>query len=298
MNKQRSDQARGGSGGRSGGTALTSYDAMNDVVPAEPFQVPYTVFSFDLETSIEHETVLCAAMRRASWNGEREVFYRGSEQEILGELRKPCSPPTPTSLRATTSTILTSHGWLTAPVSFSVVEGAGKGPRPCSMGPSAPLESELKRQRDALTPKRQSNRAWNLSGRVIMDAWWQARQALRPRRDPLVCGNLAFPDDEEKHKMDVDASNMDQEWAERPDEVMDYSYGTQNFHSTSCKPFRQFVERSGRCCKSTLETAANSSTSQALTLSFVWRTNNGLQCLYRFGRGQRGANHGQLRSRC
>ncbi|MDB3858798.1 hypothetical protein N9289_02165 [Candidatus Poseidonia sp.] len=46
---------------------------------AEPFQVPFRVFSFDLETSIEHETVLCAA----AWiedigTGHREVFtYRG-----------------------------------------------------------------------------------------------------------------------------------------------------------------------------------------------------------------------------
>ena len=32
-----------------------------DLHAAEAFQVPYRLFSFDLETSIEHETVLCAA---------------------------------------------------------------------------------------------------------------------------------------------------------------------------------------------------------------------------------------------
>ena len=45
----------------------------------------------------------------------------------------------------------------------------------------------------------------------------------KPRRETLsFVAALLFPDDEDKHKMDVDASNMDEEWATRPDEVMAY----------------------------------------------------------------------------
>jgi DNA polymerase I len=84
-------------------------------------------------------------------------------------------------------------------------------------------EAENKRLRTGLIPRRQSNRAWNVAGRSIVDAWWQARMTLRPQRETLsYVAKLLFPDDAERHKMDVDASKMDQEWADRPDVVMEY----------------------------------------------------------------------------
>ena len=46
---------------------------------------------------------------------------------------------------------------------------------------------------------------------------------IRPQRETLsYVAKLLFPDDEERHKMDVDASKMDEEWAARPDVVMEY----------------------------------------------------------------------------
>ena len=129
------------------------------------------------------------------------------------------------------------------------------------------MESELKRNRDALVPKRQSNRAWNLSGRVVMDAWWQARQALRPRRETLsFVATLLFPDDEEKHKMDVDASNMDEEWATRPDEVMAYCVRDAELPLdilASIQAVRR-KEAVAAVAKVPFETAANGSTSQLI----------------------------------
>ena len=45
----------------------------------------------------------------------------------------------------------------------------------------------------------------------------------RTQREKLCYGyKLLFPDDAERHKMDVDASKMAQEWADRPDVVMEY----------------------------------------------------------------------------
>ena len=50
-----------------------------------------------------------------------------------------------------------------------------------------------------------------------MDAWWQARQTLRPERESLrFVTALIWPDNEEMKKLDVDASRMDEEWAKRP----------------------------------------------------------------------------------
>jgi DNA polymerase elongation subunit (family B) len=44
-----------------------------DLTASEPFPVPYKVFSFDLETSIAHDTVLCAA---AIVEDMSNVFYK------------------------------------------------------------------------------------------------------------------------------------------------------------------------------------------------------------------------------
>ena len=72
-------------------------------------------------------------------------------------------------------------------------------------------------------PNREQNRVWTIKGRIPLDAWWQARQTLRPQRESLkYVSKLLWPDDDEMHKMDIDASKMDEEWAARPDEVLEY----------------------------------------------------------------------------
>ena len=87
-------------------------------------------------------------------------------------------------------------------------------------------ESEAKkgwRKPGRLFPNREQNRVWTIRGRIPLDAWWQARQTLRPQRESLrYVSRLLWPDDEEMQKMDIDASKMDEEWAARPDEVLDY----------------------------------------------------------------------------
>ena len=242
---------------------------VSDVVSTEPFQVPYTLFSFDLETSIEHETVLCAAACvEHLGTGEREVFsYRGTEQEILEGLTATVQSTDPDiitgynidnfdlpRLADRTAVLQRGRGWEGTKALF----GWGRAP---------PLESELKRQRDALAPKRQSNRAWNLSGRVVMDAWWQARQALRPRRETLsFVATLLFPDDQEKHKMDVDASNMDHEWATRPDEVMAYCVRDAELPLDILQAIQAVRRKEAVAAVAMVpfETAANGSTSQLI----------------------------------
>ena len=257
-----------GGGGRYS-VDLTVRCEVADVHSTEPFAVPYTLLSFDLETSIEHETVLCAAacVEHLGTN-ERQVFeYRGSEAEILEGLTATVQATDPDiitgynidnfdlpRLADRTGVLQRGRGWEGTADLF----GWGRAPR---------LETELKRNRDALVPKRQSNRAWNLSGRVVMDAWWQARQTLRPRRETLsFVASLLFPDDEDKHKMDVDASNMDEEWARRPDEVMAYCVRDAELPLDILGAI-QAVRRKeavAAVAKVPFETAANGSTSQLI----------------------------------
>ena len=239
------------------------------VQATEAFLVPYTVFSFDLETSIEKETVLCAAACVEELGSGRRTTYefRGDEQDILKGLTSTVLKHDPDIITgynidnfdlprlADRTQVLKRGGGNEATMALF---GWGRAPR---------LETELKRQRDALTPKRQSNRAWNLSGRVVMDAWWQARQALKPRRETLsFVATLLFPDDEDKHKMDVDASNMDEEWATRPDEVMAYCVRDAELPLDILQAI-QAVRRKeavASVAKVPLETAANGSTSQLI----------------------------------
>ena len=156
--------------------------------------MPYTVFSFDLETSIEHETVLCAAACvEHLGSGERQTFeFRGTESDILEGLTSAVHATDPDIITGYNIDNFDLRGLQTGPLSCKGVVG-GRNQRPLWLGRAPRMESELKRNRDALVPKRQSNRAWNLSGRVVMDAWWQARQALRPRRDLVFCRHPSLP---------------------------------------------------------------------------------------------------------
>ena len=257
-----------GGGGRYG-VDVTVRCEIDQLRATSPFQVPFRVFSFDLETSIEKETVLCAA----AWiedlgTGERQSFaYRGTEAEILEGLTSTVLEHDPDIItgynidnfdlpRLADRTQVLQRGRGAA--GTMALFGWGRAPL---------LETELKRQRDSLVPKRQSNRAWNLAGRAVMDTWWQARQALNPRRETLsFVATLLFPDDEDKHKMDVDASNMDEEWDTRPDEVMAYCVRDAELPLDILQAI-QAVRRKeavAAVAKVPFETAANGSTSQLI----------------------------------
>ena len=72
-------------------------------------------------------------------------------------------------------------------------------------------------------PSRGQSRRWSIPGRCVMDAWWEARMALRPQRESLrFVAELLFPERPELRKMEIDASKLDEEWKNRPDEVLTY----------------------------------------------------------------------------
>ena len=50
-------------------------------------------------------------------------------------------------------------------------------------------EAETKRgwrKPGRIFPNREQNRTWTIKGRIPLDAWWQARQTLRPQRESLM----------------------------------------------------------------------------------------------------------------
>jgi len=191
--------------------------ALDGLSKTEPFRTPFVTFSFDLETSIKSNRILCAAAV-VDRGGERtEHTFKGEEGDIMEGLTK--------LIRSEDPDIITGYnidnfdlprmeeraGVLAGRSKMEAASLNGWGRVPM-------LQSE-----NRLFPKRQQNRVWRIPGRIPLDAWWQARQTLRPQRETLkYVSKLLWPEDEDKHKLDIDASQMDREWAERPEEVLEY----------------------------------------------------------------------------
>ena len=199
---------------------------IDDLRAIEAFAAPFVTFSFDLETSIESGRILCAAAV-VEQNGQSETHtFRGDEREMMEGLTR--------LVRESDPDIITGYnidnfdlprikermeelednrdkltraalaGWGRVPITEDACKGGGRRGAP-------------------ITANRQQNRKWTLTGRCVMDAWWEARMTLRPKRETLkFVSELLFPDREELRKMDVDASRMDEEWAARPDVVLEY----------------------------------------------------------------------------
>jgi len=239
---------------------------MDDVSHCEPFPAPFKIFSFDLETSIAHNTILCAAVVTEDMGtGERTHHtYAEDEESILKQLTE--------LVRSTDPDIITGYNIDNFDMGrivdrANLISKRDKSKKVETMGWGRVSTSEEGRRRDTLYPTRGVSRAWNVGGRCVMDAWWQARQALRPQRETLkFVSNLLFPDDEDMQKMDVDASKMDEEWANRPDVVIEYCLRDAELPLDIMHAIQAFrrKEAVAAVAKVSLDTSANGTTSQLI----------------------------------
>jgi len=226
----------------------------------EPFPAPFVTFSFDLETSIATNRILCAAavVDRAGERSEHE--FKGEEREIMEGL---------TSLvRESDPDFITGYNIDNFDLPRMEERAEVICPRPkynrsplFGWGRVPMNEGEGKR----IFPTRQQNRVWRIPGRIPMDAWWQARQTLRPQRESLrYVSQLLWPDEEGKQKLDVDASKMDEEWASRPDVVMEYCVRDTHLPLDILGHLKAIARKEALASVSltAVETAANGTTSQ------------------------------------
>lgn len=239
---------------------------MDDVSHCEPFPAPFKIFSFDLETSIAHDTILCAAVVTEDMGtGERTRHTFASDEEtILRDLTD--------LIRSSDPDIITGYNIDNFDMGrifdrANLISKRDKSLKAATMGWGRVAITEEGRRRDTLYPTRGSARAWNLGGRCVMDAWWQARQALRPQRETLkFVSALLFPDDDDMQKMDVDASKMDEEWAARPDVVIEYCLRDAELPLDIMHKIQAFrrKEAIAAVAKVPLDTSANGTTSQLI----------------------------------
>ena len=173
-----------------------------DLSRTDPFPTPFVTLSFDLETSVQHNTILCAAVVIARGESRTEHEFRGSEKEILEGMTRLVRDEDPDFI-----TGYNIDNFDLPRVIERAEENAGKSKFEqaalCGWGRVPAIESESKR----LSPDRATNRVWRLTGRIPMDAWWQVRQTLRPERESLrFVANMLWTEAEDKQKLDIDAS--------------------------------------------------------------------------------------------
>ncbi|MBN1390427.1 MAG: DNA polymerase II [Candidatus Thermoplasmatota archaeon] len=77
----------------------------------------------------------------------------------------------------------------------------------------------IKLGRDGSYVDDQGFRSWRARGRIIVDAWWQAKRTFRPKKETLeAVSNLLLGEG----KDDIDTSIIEQEWELRREEVIRY----------------------------------------------------------------------------
>ena len=226
----------------------------------EPFAAPFVTFSFDLETSIATNRILCAAavIDRAGKRSEHQ--FRGEEREIMEGLTA--------LVREQDPDFVTGYNIDNFDLPRMEERAEVISPRPkytrsplFGWGRVPMKEGEGKR----IFPTRQQNRVWRIPGRIPMDAWWQARQTLRPQRESLrYVSQLLWPEDDDMRKLDVDASKMDEEWASRPDVVMEYCVRDTHLPLDILGHLKAIARKEALASVSltAVETAANGTTSQ------------------------------------
>jgi DNA polymerase I len=242
---------------------------LGEIRTCDPFPVPFTVCSFDLETSIENNTILCGAAWTEHYStGRREQkSFVGNEIDIMKQITAYILETDPDIITGYNIDNFDLPRIKERMLHHSKKDDWEHQAALFGWGRCALNENEANRNRDGLLPQRRSNRSWTVCGRIFMDAWWQARQALRPKRETLsFVAKLLFPDDEEKHKMDIDASKMDEEWEKRPQEVIDYCVRDAELPLDILNEIQAIrrTEALASVARVVMDTAANGSTSQLI----------------------------------
>ncbi|MCK5772313.1 MAG: DNA polymerase II, partial [Thermoplasmata archaeon] len=62
-------------------------------------------------------------------------------------------------------------------------------------------------------------RTWKITGRIVVDAWWEAKKAFRPKKETLMAVSRLLLGE---GKDDIDTSRIEEEWETRREEVIRY----------------------------------------------------------------------------
>ena len=188
------------------GEEITRNDYYTDIVlkaykvepVKEPFAVPLTYLSFDIECSIKNNTLLAlgAVVKKGEeWTSR---IFSGDEDYIIREFER--------FVKVMDPDIITGYNIdnydLTQLVHRANVRHIAL--------------PHLSRNKHGI---RQHDRFWRATGRVIADAWWHVKLMKHPKRETL---NAVSQEILGKKKLEIAASNIDHHWEVEREKVMAY----------------------------------------------------------------------------
>ena len=171
------------------------------IQPQKPFKPQLRILSFDLENSIKDSTIYCICC--ACRDADGELVYKefsGAEGKMISDFT--------TFIREFDPDVITGYNIDNFDIPV-IMERAEKNKL-----------TNLQVGRDLGKFYKVGNtRFWRVHGRVIADAWWNAKMELRPNKETLnYLSQMLF----NEKKGDVDPSKMDAEWAANPKKVIEY----------------------------------------------------------------------------
>ncbi len=165
----------------------------------EPFHPRLKILSFDIENSIRDGHLLVIGCSIRDNGGLRQQQFTGSEKEIIEDFLD--------FIRKEDPDVIT--GYNIDGYDIPVIKE-----RATKLG-----ITEMKWGRDDGALGSISNRFWRAHGRVIADAWWNAKQQLKPKQETLnAVAKLLLNESKE----DVDPTSIDEEWEKDSEKVIKY----------------------------------------------------------------------------
>lgn len=165
----------------------------------EPFKPNLKILSFDIENSIKNKNILTICCAISDGENMTHESLVGDEPGIIRDFLK--------LIKDTDPDVITGYNIDGYDIPY-VLERAGVHKiRDLGIG------------RDGAEMRSVSNRFWRCNGRIIADAWWNAKMELRPKQETLnAVANLVLGE----KKIDVNPAMIDQEWAEDSEKVVRY----------------------------------------------------------------------------
>lgn len=188
------------------GEEITRNDYYTDIVlkahkverVKEPFAVPLTYLSFDIECSIKENTLLTLGAVVKKGDEWTSRIFSGDEDYIIREFER--------FVKVMDPDIITGYNIdnydLTQLVHRANVRHIAL--------------PHLSRNKHGI---RQHDRFWRATGRVIADAWWHTKLMKHPKRETL---NAVAQEILGKKKLEIAASNIDHHWEVEREKVMAY----------------------------------------------------------------------------
>ena len=170
------------------------------------FKPELKILSFDIENSIRTEELLTIGVVMEYADIRRTYHFEGSEAGMIESLTK--------VIREEDPDVITGYN-----IDGYDIPHLIKRWKAINNKEEKSKETGLMWGRDGSAIRDSTGRMWHVTGRIVADAWLHVRKEFHPKQETLNHVSKILLGEE---KMDVVASDMDHEWAENREKVIEY----------------------------------------------------------------------------